>query len=106
MEKYRKSVFIVVYTRVDNKIKYIILKRKRHWKGWEFPKEGVEKGETDEQTVRRGIKEETGLNPIGKIQRFNVHGEYRYTKRLSDRPGFIGQSFSLIQVKFNTGKLN
>ena len=46
MDKYRKSDFIVVYSKEKDKIKYIVLKRKLHWKGWEFPKEGMEDKET------------------------------------------------------------
>jgi hypothetical protein len=42
-EKYRKAVFIVVYRRTKNifnkQNKLLILKRKLHWAGWEFPKE-------------------------------------------------------------------
>ncbi len=102
---YRKSVFIVIYSREKNKIEYLLLKRKRHWKGWEFPKEGVEKNEREEETVGRGIREETGLQIIGKIQKFNIYGKYRYGKKLSDRPGFIGQSYSLYACEINKGKV-
>ena len=43
-DKYRKSVFGVAYCKDnDGKIEYIILKRKKHWKGWEFPKGKIEK---------------------------------------------------------------
>jgi len=46
-ETYRKAVFVVVYreTKTGKDRKYLILKRKLHWKGWEFPKGGLEKGE-------------------------------------------------------------
>ena len=39
---YRKSVFIVVYRKTEKGILYLILKRKLHWVGWEFPKGGIE----------------------------------------------------------------
>ena len=58
MEQYRKSVFIVVYMQENNKIKYLVLKRKLHWKGWEFPKEGIEKNEEEGEAARRGVREE------------------------------------------------
>src|SRR3989344_1192122 len=44
--KLRKGVFIIVYRKEKDKLSYLILKRKLHWKGWEFPKGGIEKGET------------------------------------------------------------
>ena len=105
MEKYRKSVFIVVYTREDNRIKYLVLQRKLHWRGWEFPKEGIEKNENEENAARRGVREETGLNIKGQIKKFNMHGEYKYKKVFNDRPGFIGQSFSLYSVEVIKGKV-
>lgn len=103
--EYRKSVFIVVYARENNKIRYLLLKRKLHWKGWEFPKEGIEKNEREEDAVRRGIREETGLNIKGQIKKLDVHGEYKYKKRYNDRPNFIGQSFSLYAAEVVKGKV-
>lgn len=105
IEQYRKSVFIVVYTREDNQIKYLVLKRKLHWKGWEFPKEGIEKNEKEEDAVRRGVREETGLNIKGQIKKLDMYGKYNYKKRYNDRPGFIGQSFSLYAVEVSRGKV-
>ena len=58
--KYRKAVFVVTYRKEKDKIKYLILKRKLHWKGWEFPKGGVNKDESLLHAVKREIKEETG----------------------------------------------
>jgi ADP-ribose pyrophosphatase YjhB (NUDIX family) len=64
-QKYRLAVFIVVYRRTKNffgnkKIKYLLLKRKKHWVGWEFPKGGVDKGESPRETAIRETKEECG----------------------------------------------
>ena len=36
--KYRKGIFFVVYAKTKKGIKYLVLKRKLHWSGWEFPK--------------------------------------------------------------------
>ena len=105
MDEYRKSVFIVVYSKEDNKIKYLVLQRKLHWKGWEFPKEGIEKSEREEDAVRRGVREETGLNIKGQIKKFDMHGEYKYKKRYNDRPNFMGQSFSLYAAEVSPGKV-
>ena len=99
--KYRKAVFIVVYS-VEKEIKYIILKRKKHWKGWEFPKGKIEKFETKRQTARREVKEETGLNVL-KIKKFHEKGFYKYKNKLKDRPGIIGQTYTLFAVKVSKG---
>jgi 8-oxo-dGTP pyrophosphatase MutT (NUDIX family) len=105
MENYRKSVFVVVYAKEGNEIKYLLLERKLHWKGWEFPKGGVDKGENEIQTVKRETREETGLNIKGEIKNFGIEGRYKYSKTLPDRPGFIGQSYSLYAVEVVKGKI-
>ncbi|MCK4647822.1 NUDIX domain-containing protein [Candidatus Pacearchaeota archaeon] len=102
---YRKSVFIVVYSIDDSgNIKYLLLKRKLHWIGWEFPKGGINFFETKRRAIKREIKEETGLTPI-KIKKFNFSGKFKYDRKLKDRPGIIGQSFSLYAVKIGKGKV-
>lgn len=102
MEKssYRKAVFVVTYCKENNQVKYLLLKRKRHWKGWEFTKEGMEKGESEEDAARRGIREETGLS-IKFVKKFDVRGIYKYKKQYPDRPGFIGQTYSLYSAEVN-----
>ncbi len=98
MRKYRKAVFMVAYADTSEGIKYLILERKKHWKGWEFPKGGIEEGEKEKQTVQREIKEETGLD-YKKIKKFDYEGKYDYPKEFKDRPGVIGQTFKLFAVE-------
>jgi 8-oxo-dGTP pyrophosphatase MutT (NUDIX family) len=102
--KYRKAIFIVIYAREKNKIYYLILKRKLHWKGWEFPKGGVKFLETKRGAVKRELKEETGLD-ILKMRKFNISGKYKYNKIYRDRPGIIGQTFSLYAVEVKKEKV-
>ena len=97
--KYRKAVFIVTYSRVKDKIYYLILKRKKHWTGWEFPKGAIEKKEKMIDAVKRELKEETGLKPKEKIKRFRINGKYVYVKKFSDRKGFTGQTYTLLLLK-------
>ena len=66
MEKkkgYRNAVFIVTYRREKSKIFYLLLKRKLHWEGWEFPKGAIEGKEPVFLTIKRELKEETGQEP-------------------------------------------
>lgn len=104
MGKHRKAVFVVVYSKIKNQIYYLILKRKLHWKGWEFPKGGVRKGEKILDAVKREIKEETGLKAL-KIKRFDVSGRYKYEKELKEREGVTGQTYSLYAGKINKRKI-
>jgi len=102
--KYRKGVFIVTYRRVGDNIEYLILRRKLHWRGWEFPKGGVELFETKKMAVKREIKEETGLK-ILNLKKLNVSGKYEYEKMLKDRKGIVGQDFVLYAVEISGEKI-
>lgn len=58
--KIRKGVAVVIFARINNKKKYLILKRKLHWNGWELLKGGLKNRENENNAIRREIKEETG----------------------------------------------
>ena len=103
MEKYRKSVFVVVYRRTPKGIRYLLLKRKLHWRGWEFPKGGVNPKEKMQDAVKRELKEETGQFPLN-IQKYNFSGKYKYNKKVLGRK-FIGQIFSLYSAKIKNTKI-
>ncbi len=104
MKKYRQAVFILPYAKTKKGIEYLLLKRKLHWKGWEFSKGKIEKGESKRDTAKRELHEETGLSPIGgKIRKFNFSGKYNYKKILPDRPEFKGQTFSLYAAEVKKG---
>jgi len=91
MSKYRKGVFVVVYAMQDKEPKYLLLRRKLHWIGWEFPKGGVNEKESFVEAVRREVKEETGLNFI-TLNKFNFSGKYDYPKEFADRKKISGQT--------------
>ncbi|MFH1311136.1 MAG: NUDIX domain-containing protein [Nanoarchaeota archaeon] len=102
--KYRKALFIVTFARDKKEIKYLILKRKLHWKGWEFPKGAIEKKESIIKTIKRELKEETGLKEL-KIKEFNFSGKYNYNRIYQDRPKIKGQTFSLYAVEVKKRKI-
>jgi len=96
--KYRKGVFIVTYRKEKGKILYLLLKRKLHWKGWEFPKGGAENNESLKQTALREFEEETGQKTI-HLKSYAVKGKYKYDKEYPDRKGFIGQTYQLFSAE-------
>ena len=104
MERYRKAIFVVVYAKTKRGIEYLILKRKHHWKGWEFPKGGLNLNETKNHAVRREAREETGLI-ARRIKQFHYSGRYRYKKKFADRTGIMGQTFSLYAAEVRKGKV-
>jgi len=76
-----KSVGAVVFRREDNKIYYLLLhypsifhRAKRNY--WDFPKGHIERGEEPEVTVKREVKEETGLKDIKFIEGFKETIKY------------------------------
>lgn len=103
-KKYRKCVFMVTYYFEKEKPKYLILKRKLHWTGYEFPKGGVEVKESKFEAVRREIFEETGLC-VKKIKNHHKKGKWDYFKKLKDRPQLAGQSWSLFSVEIVFGQV-
>ncbi len=56
-----KKVVAVLYDLKDGVPYYLILHRKLRWHGWELLKETKEDHETHLETLKRGIREETGL---------------------------------------------
>ena len=102
--KYRKAIFIVVYAEEKGKIYYLLLKRKLHWKGWEFPKGAIKNKESKKDAARRELKEETGCSVL-RIKKFNFSGKYDYNKIFPDRPGIRGQTFSLYACQVKKGKV-
>lgn len=101
--KIRRALFIVTYALVGKEIKYLILKRKLHWKGWEFPKGGINFFELKRFALKRELKEETGLVPI-KINSFSEKGLYKYNKKYRDRKGFDGQNYQLYSAEVEYSK--
>jgi DNA polymerase len=101
---HRQAVFIVAYRQINKKILYVLLKRKKHWTGWEFPKGGIEKNENLLKTVKRECFEETGQYPI-RINSFNVSGKYKYHKEFEDRPGIMGQAYRLFSARIRSGEI-
>ncbi len=102
-DKYRRAVFAVTYYITPEKnIEYIILKRKKHWKGWGFPKGKIEKFETKKTAARREVSEETGVKVL-KVKRFKENGIYLYLRKIWDRPDKIGQTYHLFAVQLDKG---
>jgi len=78
---FEKSVGAVVFRREKGKIKYLLLQHPRSgiYRGhWDFPKGHIEKGESWEDTLRREVKEETGITKLQIIPGFSAWIKYFY----------------------------
>jgi len=72
--KKKKSIGALV---VNQKNQFLLIYQTQH-QYWEFPKGGVEKGETDLQTLERELKEETGLTKFSLISGFQEKVEFTF----------------------------
>ena len=60
-------------------IKYLILNYS--YGHWDFPKGNIESGETEIETIKREVIEETGIDDIKLIEGFRQQISYRYRKK-------------------------
>ncbi len=80
--------------------KFLLLHRVLNWKGWEYPKGGIDLGENFEKTIGRELLEETGIPKhelVGKVD------EYNFYDKVHNRDVFM-QNF-LVRVSSNN-KIN
>lgn len=72
---YEKSCGAIIFFVKDNQ-KYFLLVRNTRGDSWGFPKGHIEMGETEEQTAKREVKEETNLD-ITILRGFRKKSFYR-----------------------------
>lgn len=72
-----KSAGAVVFRDTQNGRQFLLLQNAGRW---DFPKGGMEKGESELQTVVREVKEETGLSGFDMIPGFRKVIEYFYRR--------------------------
>lgn len=101
-KKYRVGVFCLAYS--EKPLRYLLLHRKKHWKGWEFNKGGREDSEILENTCKREIKEETGLK-ILNIKKFRIKGTFSYDKPAQEEWKAKGFLWQLFACKVKKGKV-
>ena len=70
-----KSAGAIVFRKEKEPVYLLLHYEAKHW---DFPKGHVEKNETDEQTVRREVAEETGIKDIKLIKGFKERIQYYY----------------------------
>jgi len=75
-----KSAGAVIFRKEGNKTYYLLLHYPRGARKpkpyWDFPKGHIEKGEKELDTVKREVREETGLEDIGFVGNFKERIEY------------------------------
>ncbi|MEO0206907.1 MAG: NUDIX domain-containing protein, partial [candidate division WOR-3 bacterium] len=74
MTRIIQTIVAVTYDK-DANYKFLILKKKGSWEGWQFVQGAKEKDEEWETAVRREVKEETGLDCISVVKT-DIKAEY------------------------------
>jgi len=75
------SAGAVIFRRDNDEISYLLL----HYQSghWGFPKGHIEEGESEEETIKREIKEETGIEDIKIIEGFKEQIKYVFRRTYS-----------------------
>lgn len=99
---FEKSVGAVIFRRVKfgsrDAILYLLLHYHQHDNYWEFPRGGMEAGESEMQTAVREIREETGLkqDDLKFVPGYRVSIHYWYvlngTRRSKDATYFLAET--------------
>lgn len=77
-----KSCGAIVFTKDNDDIRYVIIESKEGFLG--FPKGHVESNETELQTARREVFEETGLN-VEFLENFQTEDSYLFKRNNETR---------------------
>ena len=73
-----RSAGVILFNKTEG-IQFLILKYPSGH--WDFVKGNIEEGEEEEETVKRELFEETGINNLEIHQGFNEKAEYNYYKK-------------------------
>ncbi|XLQ19653.1 MAG: bis(5'-nucleosyl)-tetraphosphatase [Candidatus Moraniibacteriota bacterium] len=76
---FEKSVGAIVFRITHGKIEFLLMKyRNGHW---EFPRGKVEDNESEQETMKREIEEETGISHVRVINSFREYMKFSYKAR-------------------------
>lgn len=97
-----RSAGAIIFREEEGKIFYLLL----HYQSghWDFPKGNIEKGENLEDTVKREIKEETGVEDIDFTSNFKETIKYFY--KLKGKTIFKTVVFFLVETKSKEIKIS
>lgn len=105
VESYRASVAAIIVNK--NMEFYLVQQPGFKPDEWDFVKGGMLKGESEEETIKREIKEELGDDLKYKILRRSIWNViYEWPLEHQIKKGFRGQARISFWVKYNEGKIS
>ncbi|MFC1685751.1 NUDIX domain-containing protein [Nanoarchaeota archaeon] len=101
----RRGVVAVVFRKDKGKNKYLLLRRKLHWKGWELLKGGCKAGERKNTSLLREVKEEIGVKEL-IFEETKYINKFKYQKEyVKDHRKYSGVRNSAYVVEIFTKKI-
>ena len=97
-----KSAGAIVFRKENSRTKYLLIQY--GWGHWEFPRGLIEKGESLEETARREIKEEVGIEDIEFIPGFKEW--FKFFFKLKGKDIMKIATFLLAETKTKEVKLS
>ena len=98
MITFEKSVGAVIFRRTKYGIKFLLLDHGGNY--WNYPKGHVEKEETEEETLKREVREETGLHQLKIFSDFRHKNHYFYRAKRQEKikRKKIGRAINIIKT--------
>lgn len=78
--KHRKYVAAIIFIKTKSGLRFLLLKRKQNWKGWEYVKGGLLPGESPSAGLKREIFEETGQRKFKVHKKLPFKIKYKWPK--------------------------
>lgn len=104
--KYRKGIAAVVFRRNKGEKEFLLFHRIKNWRGWEFPKGGRKRGESETACLKREMFEELGTKRFKVVRKTNRRLKYKWPKNYpKDGDIFNGVDNLLYIVKFSGDKI-
>jgi 8-oxo-dGTP pyrophosphatase MutT (NUDIX family) len=101
----RRGVAAVVFLRKGDKTKYLLLKRKKNWKGWEWLKGGRKPLESESACLRREIREEIGVREFS-AKKTKYFSSFKYAQEyLKDHRKFDSAKHRVYAVEVFSDKI-
>lgn len=105
-KRIRKGIAAIVFLKEEGKTKFLLLKRKQNWKGWEWVKGGCKKGESSVQTLKRELKEEIGIKNNYELKATSYSHFFLYQKFfIKDKKGYLGAQDKIYFVQLINPKI-